>query len=238
MKRTKLLSAVIGLIVLSFSGCSKENSTEPDYNPVIKPENFSTTIDNPFFPLTPGMIYHYRALTGEGTETNTVNVTHATKEILGVKCVVVEDTVWLDGKLSEATLDWYSQDQEGNVWYFGEDSKEFENGVVISTEGSWKAGVDDAKPGIVMEGNPKSGDKYRQEYYEDEAEDMAQVISLADSASVPYGSYHNCLKTREWTPLESNFEENKYYAAGVGCVLEVAVKGGSERIELIDIEHD
>lgn len=234
MKKLILLITAVTLWLILFLACDKDNPTAP-YNPVIDPANFVTIVDNPFFPLTPGTSYHYKAITSEGTETNTVHVTHATKEILSIACVIVEDTVWLEGNIIEATLDWYAQDKDGNVWYFGEDSKEFENGVVVSTEGSWEAGVDGAKPGIIMEGNPKVGDTYRQEYYKDEAEDMAEVLSLTDSASVPYGSFKDCLKTREWNPLERNFEENKYYAAGIGCVLEVVTKGGSERVEMINI---
>jgi hypothetical protein len=237
MKKLILLIATVTLCMILFLACDKDNPTAP-YNPVIDPANFVSTIDNPFYPLTPGTIFFYESATQEGKEINKVHVTHATKEILGVTCVVVEDTVWLEGNIIEAALDWYAQDKDGNVWYFGEDSKAFENGVVVSTEGSWEAGVDGAKPGYIMKAAPKIGESYRQEYYEEEAEDMAEVLSLTDSASVPYGSYQNCLKTREWTPLERNFEENKYYAAGVGCVLEVVTKGGSERVELIDIKHE
>jgi hypothetical protein len=98
--------------------------------------------------------------------------------------------------LAEETLDWYAQDQAGNVWYFGEDSKEIENGTVVSTKGSWEAGVDGAKPGVVMQANPQIGVSYRQEYYYGEAEDMAEVLSLSESVSVAFGSYQNCLKTK------------------------------------------
>jgi hypothetical protein len=121
------------------------------------------------------------------------------------------------------------------VWYFGEDSKELENGVVVSTEGSWEAGVDGAKPGIVMEAHPAVGDEYRQEYYKGEAEDMAKVLALNVSVTVPFGAYTDCLQTNEWTPLEKGYAEDKYYAPGVGLVNELVVKGGTGYMQLVDI---
>jgi uncharacterized membrane protein YkoI len=205
------------------------------YNPVIDPNNFVEGVDNPYFPLTPGTTFIYEGETEDGTEHIEVLVTDDTKVILGVECVVVRDTVSVDGEMTEDTYDWYAQDVEGNVWYMGEDTKEYENGEVVGTAGSWEAGVDGAKPGIVMQAAPPAGEPYRQEYYAGEAEDMAQVISLIESARVPYGSYDNLLVTKEWTPLEPGIAENKYYAAGVGLVLEETVQGGSDRTELIDI---
>jgi hypothetical protein len=152
-----------------------------------------------------------------------------------VTCVVVMDSEWVGNELEEVTADWYAQDDSGNVWYFGEESKEFENGQVVSTEGSWEAGVDGAQPGIVMKGNPIIGDIYRQEYYAGEAEDMGEVLSLSDTVSVPYGSFQNCLRTKDWTPLEPGIIENKFFALNVGEIKSVVVEGGSETIVLISI---
>ncbi len=164
-------------------------------------------------------------------------VTHDTKRIMGVECVVVNDKATENGELIEQTLDWYAQDKEGNVWYFGEDSKESENGKVTSTEGSWEAGKDGAKPGIMMQAHPKVGQSYRQEYYKGVAEDMAQVLSFNESASVPYGSFDHLLVTRDWNPLEPGQEVvRKYYAAGVGKIMEVPAKGPPEPIELVDVK--
>ena len=205
------------------------------YDPVIDPENFVDGVDNPYFPLVPGTTFIYEGDTEEGTEHIEVVVTDDTKEVLGVDCVVVRDTVWVDGEMVEDTFDWFAQDTDGNVWYMGEDSKEYEDGEVVSADGSWEAGVDGAKPGVIMWADPQIGTSYRQEYYEGEAEDMAEVISLTESASVTYGSFENLLVIKEWNPLEPGVAENKYYAAGVGLVLEEVVEGGSERIELIDI---
>ncbi len=227
---------IIIIASLTVSGCnSNEKEVEESYNPVINPANFVAEVDNQYFPLTPGTTFIYEGETEDGTERNEVYITHQTKEILGITCIVVSDRVWVDDELVEETSDLYAQDKDGNVWYFGEDSKEYEDGAVISTEGSWKAGVDDAKPGIIMKANPQVGDSYRQEYYEDEAEDMGEVLSLSESVTVPYGSYQKCLKTKDWTPLESDVIEHKYYAPGVGFVKEIMVEGGSETIELIAI---
>jgi hypothetical protein len=195
-------------------------------------------VDNPYFPLTPGTTRVYEGETEDGLERIEVVVTHDTREILHISCIVVRDTVSLDGELVEDTFDWYAQDNDGNVWYMGEDSKEYEDGEVVSTAGSWEAGVDGAQPGIIMQANPQVGAAYRQEYYAGEAEDMAEVLSLTETASVPYGSFDALLMTKEWTPLEPGVAEQKYYAAGTGLVLEVMVEGGTGRVELIDLTTD
>jgi hypothetical protein len=236
MKRATIMAVLLGMAIVLILGCGKK--AEETYNPTTDPANFVTTIDNQYFPLTPGTTFIYEGQTAEGTERTEVYVSHRTKKILGVTCVEVADDVSVDGTLVEATLDWYAQDKDGNVWYFGEDSKEYENVQVVSTAGSWQAGVDGAKPGITMEANPKIGDSYRQEYYKGEAEDMAEVLSLNESVSVPYGSLNNCLKTKDFTSLEPGVVENKYYAPGVGVVLTIMVEGRSERSELVDIETE
>lgn len=202
----------------------------------IDPNNFVDVVDNPYFPLEPGTIYTYRGET-EGVPTRDVmTVTSDTKVILGVTTIVVHDQAYEDGVLVEDTFDWYAQDVDGNVWYFGEDTKELdENGNVISTEGSWEAGVDGAEPGIIMEANPKKGDKYRQELAPDVAEDMAQVIGFEDSFCVRYGCFEDVLVTKEWTPLERGVVENKYYAKGVGFIFGEMVKGGDEQTELVRV---
>ena len=150
-------------------GCGSRKSTNATEPPVIDPANFVSVISNPYLPLTPGTVFRYEGTTDGRPEVNTVRVTHQTKRLLGVFCVVVADSVWVEEKLEEVTADWYAQDKDGNVWYFGEDSKAYENGQVVSTEGSWEAGVDGAQPGYVMKANPQVGESYRQEYYEDEA---------------------------------------------------------------------
>ncbi len=227
-----LLIVVTGLAGCQNSSGTKEDST-PDqtYNPAIDPADFAAAVGNPLWPLVPGTRYVYRG----GEETIEVTVTNETKQILGVTNIVVRDVVSVGGETVEDTYDWFAQDNAGNVWYFGEDSKAYEDGEVVSTEGSWEAGVDGAKPGIVMYATqPPAGSHYRQEYYPGRAEDMAEVVSLIQSVTVPYGSFDNCLQTREFSPIEPGANEYKYYAPGVGLVLEVNVRSGS-RTELIEV---
>jgi hypothetical protein len=204
------------------------------YDPVINPSNFVATIDNPFMPLPPGTNFVYVGDTGNGIESNVVSVTHNTNVILGVTCIEVHDVVFTDGVLTEDTRDWFAQDTVGNVWYFGENSQDLEDGLPVSLEGSWTAGVDGAKPGIVMKANPTMGDFYRQEFSLGNAEDLAEVISLTNSVMVPFGSFSNCLQTAETTPLEPDALEHKFYAAGVGEVLTIDEETG-EHLELVQI---
>jgi hypothetical protein len=211
-------------------------------HPVIDPDDFLTPEEaaaapNPYMPLVPGTTYRYEGETEDGPEVVVVEVTDETREILGVTCVVVRDTVWVDDELVEDTRDWFAQDSEGNVWYFGELSVEYEDGEIAALEGSWEAGTDSAKPGIVMKASPEVDDVYRQEFLLGEAEDAAEVLSLSESVSVSAGTFDNCLMTGEFTPLEPDVYENKYYAPGVGMVLEVNTETG-ERVELVSVETD
>jgi hypothetical protein len=218
------------------TGSTQEACTNVD------PKNFVSKVDNKFFPLKPGTTFFYKG-ERDGVPTTTVTfVTHQTKQILGVNTTVVRDRLFEKGVLAEDTFDWYAQDKAGNVCYFGEDTKELDkNGNVISTEGSWEAGKrvkrggKKAKPGIIMEANPKVGDTYHQEFATGVAEDMAQVLKLNASACVPYGCFNNLLVTKEWTPLEPGVAEHKYYARDVGFIRSVMVKGGKEHTELVRI---
>ena len=249
MKRITLLSAILGLMVILVAGCggtsgsagssarTTQKTTKTAYSPHIDPANFTTKIDNKYFPLKPGTTFVYEGKMEGATERDEMAVTHDTKRVMGVECVVASDKVTEDGKLIEQTYDWYAQDKEGNVWYFGEDVTEYKNGKVTGHEGSWESGVDGAKPGIAMQANPKVGNYYRQEYYKGVAEDRAKVLSLNKSATMPYGSFDHVLMTEEWTPLEPNVVERQYYVAGVGDIIESTVKGPPERIELVDVIH-
>jgi len=209
-------------------------SDEP-YRPEIDPTRFTTTIDNPYFPLTPGTTYRFEGTTSYGAETDTVTVTGRTIEILGVRCVVVRDAVETNGELSELTFDWYAQDADGNVWYFGEDSHEYSNGVPVSSYGSWRAGVDGAQPGVVMPGTPEVGLTYRQEYLVGQAEDEAKILALGGTADVPFDSFDALVVTRDWSPLEPSIVEHKYYAEGIGVVMELLVTGGDDVAKLVDV---
>jgi len=205
------------------------------YHPAIDPANFVATIDNRFFPLVPGTTFVYEAQTPDGLEHDEFAVTHNTRVILGVTCTEVHDTVTTNGVLTEDTLDWFAQDTAGNVWYFGENTHELVDGLISTIDGTFMGGVDGAEPGIIMEAHPAIGDFYRQEFDLDNAEDFAEVIGLSDTVTVPYGTFTNCLNTRETTPLEPDLHEHKFYAATVGNVLETDEDTGA-RTELIQVK--
>lgn len=207
------------------------------YAPIIDPNNFVKVVDNPYFPLKPGTTFIYEGRTEKGNEHVEVVVLPDTKVIMGVTCVALSDIVTVDGKLEEGTVDWYAQDKLGNVWYFGEDTKEYKDGKVSGTKGAWQAGVDGALPGIIMKVQPVVGETYRQEYYKGQAEDMATVLSLSESATVPAGSYSNVIVTNEWAAIANPpVYEHKYYAKGVGQFLTKYVAGGYE-LKLIEFRN-
>lgn len=201
----------------------------------LDPAEFTTEIDNPYWPMTPGTRWVYRETDPEGGRLRVVvTVTNRTKLIAnGITARVVRDTVTEDGELVEDTFDWYAQDAEGNVWYLGERTKEYEHGKVVSTEGSFEAGVDGAQPGIAMPANPAPGLSYRQEFYAGHAEDRATVVSLDEQAEAPYGHFAGVVMTRDENPLRPKSLEYKFYARGVGPVLVIGVSGGADREELV-----
>ena len=205
------------------------------YSPAIDPANFVATIDNPYYPLPPGTTFVYEGQTADGLEHNEVSVTRNTRTILGVSCVEVLDTVELNGELTEQTLDWFAQDKDGNVWYFGENSEELAGGLIVDLGGSFAGGVDGALPGVIMKAHPAVGDFYRQEFDLGNAEDLAEVISLDEAVTVPAGSFTNCIQTKETEALDPSALEQKYYAAGIGNILTVDLETG-ERLELLQIK--
>jgi hypothetical protein len=205
-----------------------------NYEVTLEPANFVERIDHPFLPFTPGSRWVYES--DDGSERIEVEVLAETREILGISATIVRDTVTEDGEVVEDTYDWYAQDAAGNVWYLGEDSTEFEDGEAVSTAGSWEAGVDGALPGIVMLAEPTVGQAYRQEFYAGEAEDLAEVMATDAEESVAFGASGELLRIQEWTPLEPDVVEDKYYARGVGVVLEVVVEGGEGRVGLVSYE--
>lgn len=226
-------SAVV--LVCFVAGCGSHGEdgcvVDSSYDPTIDPSAFVSFVSNQYFPLLPGTLFIY----AEGADTVKVEVLPDVKTILGVSCTIVHDQVFERGELIEDTYDWFAQDTLGSIWYFGEDTKEMSGGAVVSTEGSWEAGVDGAKPGIIIPGSPSAGLVYRQEYYACVAEDMGEILDLDASAVVPHGSFTGCLKTHDFTPLEPDVNENKYYAPGVGLVLTVNVSGGG-REELVQVQ--
>jgi hypothetical protein len=240
--RVVLLAAVAVPAVTGLSGCS---SADPAKSPptgvdglVIPtpspdPADFVDRIDNPWLPLVPGSEWVYD-VSGEEPQRITVTVTDRTREVAGVTATVVHDVVRSpDGAVLEDTWDWYAQDVDGNVWYLGEDTTEYDARGRPDTEGSWEAGVDGAEAGLAMAAHPRVGDAYEQEHLAGVAEDRAEVLSLDEQREVPAGGYDGLLQTEETTPLEPDVVERKYYARGVGTVLEETVAGGSEVVELV-----
>lgn len=231
--RGRYIRAAGILVTLTVACGGSRQPFSPPYTPVL-PTSWAASVTNPFFPLTPGTTWQYREHTSSGVETNTVEVLTEKKTVSGVAATVVSDRVYLDGKLVEDTFDWFAQDSEGNVWYVGEATKEYKNGVVVSTEGSWEWGVDGALPGIQMWANPsaKVGSEYRQEYYKGNAEDWAKVTSVGDAVTVPFGSMTGCITIEEWTGLDpGERHETKVYCPGVGNVSGGGV-GSSDRYVL------
>lgn len=240
----RFFSSLIVFAGLLVMGCD-DNNSDPDpenpgdqpYNVTIDPADFEDTniTGNDFFPIVPGSTLIY-----EGDDEGAVirveeEYTTDTKVIMGVTCVVVNAREYEDGVLVEDTFDWYAQDKDGNMWYFGEASQDIEDGEVVSTAGSWEAGVDGALPGIIMLANPIEGLWYRQEFYEEEAEDVALVLSLDASVTVPFGTFTNCLQTAEWSLIEPGTLEHKFYAPGVGLLRAVAVEGGAGYEDLVSV---
>ena len=242
MKIHPTINAAITAVMLgslsssAFAGNKAAAETSAPYHPTIDPRNFSEVVNNPYFTLTPGTTFTYKSHDDKGTEINKVSVTDRTRKVMGVTARVVLDRVWLNGALVEETYDWYAQGKEGNVWYFGESSKEHKTGKVASTRGSWEAGVKGAQPGIVMHAHPKPGDPYRQEYKKGEAEDMGQVLSVKETVKVRASTYKNCVKTKDWSAIETGNGEHKYYSKEVGnVVLETEDKNDNNRVELVEI---
>ena len=201
----------------------------------LDPADFTTEIDNPYWPMSPGTRWTYNEVDEEGKNLKVVVIiTRETKKLAnGITARVVRDTVSVDGELIEDTFDWYAQDSEGNVWYMGEDTAEFKNGKITTKKGSWEAGVDGALPGIAMPGDPQPGLAYRQEYFQGEAEDNGEILSIEEMAEVPFGQFHNVLLTKDTITIEPDVLEYKLYAKDVGPVLVFGVSGGGGREELV-----
>jgi hypothetical protein len=239
---TKRIGAAVGLlataalVVATSPGSSSQSAERAIPVPALPaPAAFVSRIDNKFFRLEPGTTFRYRGQQDGKPRIVTVSITHRTKLIAGIRATVVLDQVFVGGKPEEKTFDWYAQDKQGNVWYLGENTKEYEDGKVVSTEGSWQAGRDGAKPGIIMLAHPRVGDSYRQEFLVGVAEDQARVVATDIEQRVPYGSFDNCVRTVEFTALEPGVKEAKIFCPGVGFVRAHDVEGPATRLVLTDI---
>jgi hypothetical protein len=245
VKRAGAVAASLAVMLPALAGCGSSgddsnsaaatNAFPQSNEPAsLDPADFTTRVDNPYFPLPVGARWVIRVTDTEGLEQREViTVTDQTKRIAdGVEARVVHDVVSEDGKPVEITDDWYAQDSEGNVWYFGEDTVDIQNGK-RDTSGSFEAGVNGADAGIAMLAHPSAGTTYREEYYKGHAEDRSRVLALGQQAEVPFGHFTDVLLTEDYTPIEPNVLELKFYAKGIGQVLAETVSGGSEREELI-----
>jgi hypothetical protein len=229
--RHKLMTALALVLATSAAGADVASGRTAG----VDPANFTTRIDNPYWPMRQGSRWIYRETDSEGARQRVVvTVTRRTKLIAnGVRARVVRDVVTAKGVPVEVTNDYYAQDRAGNIWYLGEATTEYENGKPTSTAGSFEAGVDGAQAGIIMPARPHVGQTYREEFYKGHAEDKARIVSLREQAEVPFGHFTHVLMTRNINPLEPKSVEFKFYARGVGPVLAVAVSGGSDREELV-----
>jgi hypothetical protein len=235
LRPSALLIAISAFLVACGGGNGSTGSLPEGSEPVdLKPEDFVKQIDHPYWPMAVGSKWVFSQTDFEGNrERIEITVTNRKKVVQGIEATVVRDVVTSDGELVEDTFDWYAQDKDGNLWYLGEDTTEFENGKPVTKAGSWEAGVKGAQAGVFLPGNPEVGMTYRQEYLEGEAEDQTKVLSVDEQIAGPTGSYKGVVMTKDWTPLQPDILEHKFYARGVGPVLVIGVSGGQFWEELV-----
>ena len=241
--RIALALAAAGVVAVGSqavaSGHGNPAPVTRSYHPHIDPAKFGRKIDNRYLPFKPGTRTVAKGVAEDGKtpQRDAALVTDRKRKVDGVKCVVVRDTITSRGKPVERTFDWYTQDKHGNVWYFGENSKDYKHGHWVQSGGSWEAGVRGAQPGIMMEAHPKRGDAYRQEYYRGHAEDQAKVLGDTGQVVVPAGTYRNTIGTQERSRLEPGIAERKWYAPGIGEIKSQDVKGSKEGFRLVKVVH-
>jgi len=232
-----LLGAVVAAPTLATAahghGQQSRGAAGPPVQPLPPPQDFVTTVDNPRLPFVPGMRWVYRAHEGGELQRIVVTALHRNRQIEGIDATVVHDVVRVKGRIVEDTHDWYGQDTDGNVWYLGERTREYDEDGSFSTEGSWEAGKHGAHAGIAMPAHPVDGQTYRQEYRPGVAEDLAKVVDQDTMVRVPFGFYRHTWLTEETTPLEPRASEMKFYARGIGVVEEDTVSPRPARTVLV-----
>lgn len=239
MPSRKNIALAILLLIAGIALYWAKNTKFPveEYNPVINPADFSDKVTNQFFTLPRGRVLTYEAQTEEGLEKVEIRILYDTKLdtkiVMGVKTLTYWDRVWLNGELIEDTRDYLAQDKAGNVWYFGEEVFNYEHGRLKDKAGSWIAGENGALPGIWIKSDNQVGDSYRQEYLKGEAEDMRDVVAVNQTVTTKLGTFEGCVKMYDWTPLDKDSKEHKYYCPPVGAmVLEEHLVHG-DRMELV-----
>jgi hypothetical protein len=240
MRTTRIAAlGVVALMAGGFAATSVDGASAEHPSPAVDPSNFTHPLPNPYFPLVPGNVFHYRGSDDGEHLKETLTITRRTKVIEGVKTTVVSDILRRrDGSLAEKTTDWYAGDNAGNVWYFGEDTATYdEHGHLDSREGSWQAGVKGAVPGTIMPMNPQPTDAYRQEFFKGQAEDQAWIVQRNITMRVLLGRLHHVVRSLEWTRLEPGVVSVKFYAPGLGIVREMDLSGGTEKFDLARVTH-
>ena len=242
------IAAAISLAALGALGVGAKHARGQSPSPLprgsdpvtLDPADFSANIDNAQWPMTVGSRWVYRVtdMADGSTMRHVITVTPRTKLIAdGIRARVVRDVVRDHGKPVEVTEDWYAQDAQGNVWYFGEHTIAYKHGR-RTDNGSWLAGVDGAMPGVALPAHPTVGLAYREEYSKGVAEDQSRVLALDGQARVRAGHFTHALLTEDFSPIEPDVSELKFYARGSGqAVLAIDVSGGSDREELIKYTH-
>ena len=241
--RTKIF---VGVIVLLLVVCgvtlfvldTTKRSMAAEYNPQINPADFTTKITNKYFALPVGKKLTYETTEqGKVTERVEIEILPETMTIEGVETVVYLDKEYKNGQLVEETGDYLAQHNNGDVWYFGEDVDNYLNGVLVNHSGSFLHGRDGAKAGIWMKAEQRVGDSYRQEFYLGHAEDIRDTAATGETVTTKSGTYTDCVKVYDWTPLEKNAREYKYHCPQVGAlVLTWDLETGS-RSELVNVSQ-
>jgi hypothetical protein len=225
------LCALVAAVALAATSIA---AGSPPLLPLPAADQFVRRIDNPWFPLVPGTRLTYRGVKDGRSAIDVMTVTSRTQNIAGIPATVVSDRLFEKGRLAERTTDYYGQDQKGNVWYLGEDTATLNRaGKVLSTEGSWRTGVNGGRAGVFMPAHPTVGYSARQEFSAGQAEDQFRVASLSAHVRTPGASSRRALLSVETTALEPGVVDHKFYVRGVGTVDERTVKGGNEHLTLI-----
>jgi hypothetical protein len=194
-------------------------------------------VDNPYLPLVPGTTLHYRGVMKDGVtpQVDSFAITRQRKVVMGVTCTVVRDTVTSRGRSVERTYDWFAQDRQGNVWYFGEETQELKHGRFGKMIDSGPAGRNGAQPGLMMEARPMQGNSYWQFHWPGHAMDTATVLGSGGRVELPYRSFKDTLLTQEQSPLEPGVKDRKWSVRGIGYVQERAASGTHEQIKLVSV---